>query len=91
MNASQAAIDPIAILKQVRIFLDGSDRVRGIDPIDLDSDVCRLIDHFQHDWVTVPCTSPTCRNRRNGFSQGFPTTVRRGEESHAQCNECFGR
>lgn len=40
------AVDPIAILNRVRTFLAGSDRVAGIDPVDLDSDVCRLIDHL---------------------------------------------
>lgn len=42
------------------------------------------------EWVQTPCTSLVCRGRRNG-GQGFTTTVQRGQEAHALCNECFCR
>lgn len=48
------------------------------------------------EWVTVPCTNPSCRGRRYDhkgaiLEKGFDTQVKKGEESRAICNECFCR
>lgn len=41
------------------------------------------------EWVQTECKNPSCRGRKNGG--GFMTTVRRGQELTAECNECFCR
>lgn len=38
--------------------------------------------------VQVPCTSLSCRGRRNGGA-GFSVWVEAGKEGSAVCNECF--
>jgi len=48
------------------------------------------------EWLTIPCTSQTCRGLRYG--KGFPVVItRRQYEEFKQgkfrpiCNECFGK
>jgi hypothetical protein len=53
--------------------------LREVDGVEVETQLVK--------WISVPCTSPTCRGLKTG--KPFPAVCKVGFENRAVCNECF--